>query len=264
MSERGEQGIHNGRGVRVQKAIARAGLASRREAERLMLDGRVRINGEVVEELGTCLDGGDLLEVDGKPVQWDEPAAAELWALYKPKRCVSTLRDPEGRPTVRDFFPKSAGRLYPIGRLDYDAEGLLLLTNDGDLAQRVAHPSFQVSRIYLVKVKGVVSADTVTRLMHGTQLDGRKRSSRVRILHVVGDKTWLEVILNEGVHHHIKRMFAAVAHPVLKIKRYQIGPIELGDMKPGECRKLGKTEIRQLLDRAPSAQPEPERMPARS
>jgi pseudouridine synthase len=263
MNERGEQGIHNGRGVRVQKAIARAGLASRREAERLMQEGRVRINGEVVEELGTCLDEGDLLQVDGKPVPWDEPAAAELWALYKPKRCVSTLRDPEGRPTVRDYFPKSAPRLYPIGRLDYDAEGLLLLTNDGDLAQRVAHPSFQVARIYLVKVKGIVSRETVERLMHGTELDGRKRGSRVRILHVVGDKTWLEVILNEGVHHHIKRMFAAVAHPALKIKRYQIGPIELGDMKPGDCRKLGKAEINQLLARAPAARAQAHPVPAR-
>lgn len=253
MIERGEQGIRNERGVRVQKAIARAGLASRREAERLMTEGRVRINGEVVTELGTCLDDGDELQVDGKPVVWDEPAAAELWALYKPKRCVSTLRDPEGRSTVRDYFPKAAqGRLYPIGRLDYDAEGLLLLTNDGDLAQRVAHPSFEVSRVYLVKVKGIVSKDTVTKLMQGIKLDGRTRTSRVRVLHTVGDKTWLEVILNEGVHHHIKRMFAAVGHSVLKIKRYQVGPVELGDMRPGEARKLGKAEINQLLERAAS------------
>jgi 23S rRNA pseudouridine2605 synthase len=239
------------RGLRVQKAIARAGLASRREAERLVAGGRVRINGAPVRELGACLAPGDALEVDGQPVLWEQPAATELWALYKPKRCVSTLRDPQGRPTVCDYFPKSAGRLYPIGRLDYDAEGLLLLTNDGELAQRVAHPSFQVPRVYLVKVKGIVGAAALTLLARGIRLDGRLRASRVRILHVVGDKTWLEVTLREGVHHHIKRMFAAAAHPVLKIKRYQIGPVELGDMTPGECRKLGRGEIRRLLEGVP-------------
>lgn len=242
----------NMRSVRVQKAIARAGLASRREAERLVVEGRVRVNGTPVKELGACLASGDLLEVDGRPLAWEQPAATELWALYKPKRCVSTLRDPQGRPTVRDYFPKSAGRLYPIGRLDYDAEGLLLLTNDGDLAQRVAHPSFQVPRVYLVKVKGIVGAEALARLARGVRLDGRLHTSRVRILHVIGDKTWLELTLREGVYHHIKRMFAAVAHPVLKIKRYQIGPVELGEMKPGQCRKLGREEIRRLLERCPA------------
>jgi pseudouridine synthase len=246
----------------VQKAVARAGLASRREAERMLSLGRIRINGETVKEPGTCLEPGDRLEVDGRAVDWEQATQAELWALYKPKRCVSTLRDPEGRPTVRDYFPRSAPRLYPIGRLDYEAEGLLLLTNDGDLAQRVAHPSFQVTRVYLVKVKGIVPPETVARLMHATQLDGRKRRSRVRVLHVTGDKTWLEVMLHEGLHHHIKRMFAAVGHPVLKIKRYQVGPVELGDMKPGDCRKLGRKEIDQLLQRYAAPRPAPVRVPA--
>jgi 23S rRNA pseudouridine2605 synthase len=260
--EPGGRGGPGEAGLRVHKAIARAGLASRREAERMLLEGRIRLNGRTLREPGTCLDPGDVLEVDGRAVAWDHPAAPELWALYKPKACVSTLRDPEGRRTVKDYFPKSAPRLYPIGRLDYDAEGLLLLTNDGELAQRVAHPSFEVSRIYLVKVKGLVTAETVARLMHGTQLEGRPRRSRVKTLHTVGDKTWLEVVLREGVHHHIKRMFAAVGHPVLKIKRYQIGPVELGDMKPGDCRKLGQAEISRLLQRYPAPRPEPVRAPA--
>jgi 23S rRNA pseudouridine2605 synthase len=235
-------------GLRVQKAIARAGLASRRGAEQFVAQGRVRINGRVVSEPGTCLEPGDDLAVDGKTLDWEATRPRELWALYKPKRCVSTLSDPEGRATVRDYFPKTSQRIYPIGRLDYDAEGLLLLTNDGDLAQRVAHPSFRVPRVYLVKVKGILTPETLAQLARGVELDGRLRTpTGVRVLHTLADKTWLEVILQEGIQHHIKKMFAAVGHETLKIKRYQIGPVELADMTPGTCRKLSQAEIRALL-----------------
>jgi 23S rRNA pseudouridine2605 synthase len=251
------------RGVRIHKAMAQAGVASRREAERMIADGRVRVNGREVLRPGGVLHSGDTLEVGGRPVSWEQRGPHELWALYKPKRCMCTLNDPEGRSTVKDFFPQSRSRLFPIGRLDYDAEGLLLLTNDGELAQRVAHPSFGVPRLYLVKVRGTVQADTVRRLNQGIVLEGRVRKpAHVRVLHTVNDKTWLEVVLREGIQHHIKRMFQAVEHPVLKIKRYQIGTVELGDLRPGQSRKLGRADIERLMRGASGPEAARRRPPA--
>jgi 23S rRNA pseudouridine2605 synthase len=234
-------------GVRVHKAMAQAGVASRREAERMIELGQVKINSKEVVERGRVLQAGDILQVNGRTVEWEHLAAPELWALYKPKRCVSTLSDPQGRRTVKDFFPRTEQRLFPVGRLDYDAEGLLLLTSDGTLAQQVTHPSYGMPRVYLVKVKGVVQRETVQRLAQGIVLEGRMRQpARTRVLHTVNDKTWLEVVLREGIQHHIKKMFLAVGHPVLKIKRYQVGPIELGDLRPGKTRRLGRADIERL------------------
>jgi len=237
-----------GAGIRIQKAMAQAGVASRREAERMIQEGHVRVNGEEVMQPGRLLAHGDALEVRGRTVAWEDRPPPELWALYKPKRCVCTLSDPQGRRTVKDFFPRTAQRLFPVGRLDYDAEGLLLLTSDGALAQRVMHPSFGMPRVYLVKVRGVVEAATLRKLAHGVDLEGRVRQpARTRILHTVNEKTWLEVVLREGIQHHIKKMFQAVGHPVLKIKRYQIGPIELGDLQPGKARRLGQADMERLM-----------------
>lgn len=235
-------------GIRIHKAMAQAGIASRREAERMIAAGLVRVNGEEVLLPGRLLVPGDRLSVEGRGIAWEGGSPHELWALYKPKRCVSTLSDPQGRRTVKDFFPPSDQRLFPAGRLDYDAEGLLLLTNDGELAQRVTHPSFGMARVYLVKVRGTVAGATLRKLARGVELDGRmRRPARTRILHTVNDKTWLEVVLREGIQHHIKKMFQAVGHPVLKIKRYQIGPIELGDLRPGQSRKLGRADSERLM-----------------
>lgn len=235
------------RGIRVHKAMARAGISSRREAERLLARGEVKINGSVVRQPGLCLLPGDRLAVGGKAVAWDHPAPAELWALYKPRRCVSTLRDPQGRRTVQDYFPGAAGRLFTIGRLDYDDEGLMLLTNDGALAQRVGQRSFQALRVYLIKIKGAVTAATAARLAQdlGPRLHGR--GIKVRTLHRVGENSWLELVLPEGTQQPIRRLLAAAGHPVLKLKYYQIGPVELGDLKPGESRRIGKAEIGRLL-----------------
>jgi 23S rRNA pseudouridine2605 synthase len=234
-------------GIRIQKAMAQAGVASRREAERMIQDGHVRVNGAEVVQQGRLLHPGDTLEVAGRKIIWEVRAAPELWALYKPKRCVSTLSDPQGRRTVKDFFPRTAQRLFPVGRLDYDAEGLLLLTSDGALAQQVMHPSFGMPRVYLVKVKGDVQRETLRKLGQGIELEGKVRQpARTRVLHTVNDKTWLEVVLKEGIQHHIKKMFQAVGHPVLKIKRYQIGPIELGDLNPGQTRRLGQGDMERL------------------
>jgi 23S rRNA pseudouridine2605 synthase len=234
--------------LRLNKAIALAGLASRREADALLRRGVVRLNGRVAEPGESMLPGTDRLEVSGRAVTVPVAPVPELWALYKPKACVSTLHDPEGRPCLADHLPRSAGRLFPIGRLDYDAEGLILLTNDGDLAHRVAHPSFGVDKVYLVKVKGLVQPEALRRLGHGPQLEGRRRQSvRARVLHTHNDKTWLEVTLREGIQHHIKKMFSAEGHRVLKIKRFQVGPVGLDALTPGRTRKLGRTEIEALL-----------------
>ncbi len=235
-------------GIRIHKAMAQAGVASRREAERMIAAGLVRVNGAEVLQPGRLLVPGDRLAVSGRAVAWEGGAPHELWALYKPKRCVSTLSDPQGRRTVKDFFPRTDQRLFPAGRLDYDAEGLLLLTNDGELAQRVTHPSYGMARVYLVKVRGNVAGATLRKLARGMVLDGRmRRPARTRILHTVNDKTWLEVVLREGIQNHIKKMFQAVGHPVLKIKRYQVGPIELGDLRPGQSRKLGRADMERLM-----------------
>ncbi len=235
--------------IRAHKAIAAAGLASRREAERMIQAGLVRINGQVVREPGaSVVPGQDILELDGTTVPLAPVQKRELWALYKPRDCVSTLHDPEGRPTLKDFFPRTAARLFPIGRLDYDAEGLILLTNDGALAHQIAHPSFQVGKTYLVKVKGLVSPAALGRLGRGPVLEGRSRSPvRARVLHTINDKTWLEVTLTEGIQHHIKKMFSAEGHRVLKIKRFQIGAITLEEMQPGAFRRLSEQDIEALL-----------------
>ena len=235
--------------IRINKALARAGLASRRQAERMILAGQVRLNGEVVRELGVLVTPGtDRLEVDGKTVRIRLTQTREMWALYKPKGCISTLKDPQGRATIADYFPPGGNRLFPVGRLDYDAEGLILLTNDGELSHRIAHPSFGMEKIYLVKIKGLVNPENLRKLSRGPVLEGKKRQQvKVRVLHHRNDKTWLEVTLREGIQHHIKKMFAKIGHRVLKIKRYQIGPVELGDMKPGQCRKLGAEEIERLV-----------------
>ena len=238
-----------GNSTRIQKAIAHAGLASRREAERMILAGVVKVNGEVVRQLGSSvIPGRDTLEVQGRKLAWDAPLKTEVWALYKPKNYVTTLRDPQRRPTVKDIFPRTPARLVPIGRLDYDAEGLLLLTNDGELANKVAHPSHSVPKTYLVKVKGIVSEEVLRKLEIGPSIEGkRRRPAKARTIHHLADKTWVEVTLKEGIQHHIKKMFLELGHRVLKIKRYRIGPIALEDLAPGESRRLSEQEIAELL-----------------
>jgi pseudouridine synthase len=235
--------------TRIQKAIAQAGIASRREAERMMLAGSIKVNGRVVRELGSSVVAGrDTLEVLGKKLAWDTPRPTEVWALYKPKNCVTTLSDPQQRTTVKEYFPRTSARLVPVGRLDYDAEGLLLLTNDGDLAQKVAHPSHSVPKTYLVKVKGIVSEETLAKLHSGPKIRGKRhRPAKARVLHHLTDKSWVEVTLKEGIHHHIKKMFLELGHRVLKIKRYRIGTVALEDLAPGESRRLSEKELSGLL-----------------
>ena len=238
--------------VRIQKVIAQAGIASRRAAEKMILEGIVSLNGQTVTELGQrMVPGRDHLVVDGKKVRLPEVGQRKVYALYKPKNCITSLSDPEGRRTIVDYFPRKSQRLFPVGRLDYDAEGLLLLTNDGEFAHRIMHPRFKIAKSYFVKVRGLIQFSEMEPLRRGPVIDGRSHMPvQSKILHQRNDKTWLEVILHEGTNQQIKKMFLGLGYPVLKIKRFRIGSIDLGALRPGEHRILSKEERQQLLDLA--------------
>ena len=234
--------------VRIQKVIAQAGVASRRAAEVLIRAGEVLLNGEIVNKMGCkMLIGKDHLSVEGRGVVISTRQKTEVYALYKPKNCITTLNDPQGRVTIKNFFPKTTARLFPVGRLDYDAEGLILLTNDGDLAHQLMHPRYKVSKGYFVKGRGIVETKALSGLRKGPVIDDRRHQRvRVKILHNVNDKTWLELFLKEGTNRQIKKMFQKIGYPVQKIKRFQIGSIALGDLQSGESRALSPKEIKQI------------------
>ena len=234
--------------IRINKILSEAGIASRRAAEKLIRSGSVMLNGRTVTEVGqTMLPGCDHLSVEGRRVRIPQKIKPRVFALYKPKNCITTLRDPQGRRTVKDFFPSESGRLFPVGRLDYDAEGLLLLTNDGELAQRLMHPRHKVWKSYFVKVKGHVSQKTLNMLHRGPVINKKKHSPvRIKPLHTVNDKMWLEVSLREGTNRQIKKMFLQEDFRVLKIKRFRIGSVNLGELNPGETRPLSSQEIEAL------------------
>jgi pseudouridine synthase len=231
---------------RLQKILSKAGVTSRRKAEGLIVQGRVSVNGEIVRELGSkAVLGKDEICVDGKAL---EPESEEVvLALFKPRRCVTTLHDPQGRPTVADFVNNFPMRLYPVGRLDYDAEGLLLLTNDGELAHRLQHPRYKVPKTYLVKVRGHPPAEALTSLQQGVNLeDGITAPAELIVMEEDQKATWLSLTLREGRKHQIKRMCAAVGHPVLRLKRIKVGPIKLDKLRPGQTRRLKSREVRSL------------------
>lgn len=214
----------------------------------MITEGRVAVNGTLITELGTKVDPScDHVRIDGKPLRVKKEKKM-VYALYKPKSCMTTLEDPQGRDTIVNYFPKTSARLYPVGRLDYDAEGLILLTNDGDMAQSIAHPSKHVWKEYFVKLKGKISQQLINELKSGPMIDHKKRQPvKMKLLHHINDKSWLSVSLQEGIKNHIKKMFGQTGFPVIKIKRYSIGNVELQDMKPGEIRKLSEEEIHDLL-----------------
>lgn len=234
--------------IRLQKAIAHAGVTSRRKAEDLIRQGEVKVNGHVITELGTQIDPAtDNVKVSNKIINISGKSQI-VFVLYKPKSCVCTLDDPQGRSTIVDFFPKVKNRLFPIGRLDYDAEGLVFLTNDGDLAHKLTHPSKHIWKNYLVKLKGKIKLAELSRLKKGPIIDGEKKQPiKAKFLHFINDKSWVEVSLQEGVKHHIKKMFAEIKYPVIKIKRISIGSVTLEDLTPGKSRQLTSAEIKTLL-----------------
>ncbi|MHB1846245.1 MAG: pseudouridine synthase [Deltaproteobacteria bacterium] len=231
--------------------LARAGVASRRAAERLIAEGRVAVNGAVVREAGTQIDAAvDRVEVDGRPVALAAPVP-RMFVVYKPVWMVTTWSDPQGRPTVRELVQELELRLFPVGRLDFDAEGLLLLTNDGPLAHRLMHPRYQVRRTYLVRVRGQPGPQTLARLRAGLELeDGPARPLEVVALshptaEAEGDR-WLRVALAEGRNHLVKRLLAAVGHPVMRLVRAEYGGVTLGRLRPGERRELPPDELSAL------------------
>ncbi len=227
---------------RLQKFLAHAGIASRRAAEMMILDGRVAVNGRVVTELGTKVDPArDHVCVDDEPIRTERPVH---FAFYKPRHVLCASRDTGDRTTVLDYFGNVAQRVYTVGRLDWDAEGLIFVTNDGAFAQRVAHPSSTVPKRYVVEVVGRVAKRDLGQLRRGVDCGGELlRAAGVKLLAASTRASRLEVILHGGRNRQIKRMFKALGHTTTSILRVAIGPVELGRLKPGKHRRLTRTEI---------------------
>jgi 23S rRNA pseudouridine2605 synthase len=229
---------------RLQKFLSRAGVASRRAAEEWILSGRVLVNGKVVRELGVKIDPDkDVVKVDGRRVR---PESLVTVMLHKPYGFISTTKDPQERRVVTDLLGEKGPRLYPVGRLDYDATGLLLLTNDGELAQRLTHPRYQVPRTYRVTVAGEVSRETLRLLAAGVVVENREVPAAVQVRKQEAEKTVLEITVWEGRYHLLKRLMAQVGHPVLKLKRIAYGPLRLGRLPRGAHRVLTREEIEAL------------------
>ena len=233
---------------RLQRIIAHAGLASRRQAEQWILDGRITVNGRRVRELGTRADAArDSIRVDGRAVR---PAASRAYlAFHKPAGVITTMRDTEGRPSVADYL-RAGGHpsgVVPAGRLDYGTSGLLLLTNDGDLAYRLTHPRYGVPKTYEVKLSGMPSETQLERLRRGVRLeDGVTAPADVRVLRRLKQKAWIEVELHEGRYREIRRMLEAVGHTVERLARSRFGPVALGQLGRGEMRPLTAAEVTRL------------------
>jgi 23S rRNA pseudouridine2605 synthase len=238
---------------RLQKLIANAGIASRRHAEELITAGEVTVNGKVVTELGTKADPeNDHIKVRGKLINRAlEKRALVHVLLNKPKGCLSSVSDPEGRPTVLEFLPASLGRVYPVGRLDFNTEGLLLLTNDGEFTNFITSARNKVQKVYEAKVKGVPSEQAIERLRRGVTLEDGTRTAPAKIKRVYETQTntWFEIVLHEGKNQQIRRMFDLIGHSVMKLRRSQIGPLRDDKLKPGAWRKLSEQEVKAITTR---------------
>ncbi|MBN2654116.1 MAG: rRNA pseudouridine synthase [Nitrospirae bacterium] len=234
---------------RIQKIIAYCGKASRRKAEELILEGRVTVNGAVAT-LGMKADMfRDHIKLDGKLLV--HPEEKVYLAMHKPKGVVTTLSDPEGRPTIKDYLKGVKQRVFPVGRLDYDSEGLLLITNDGELANAVMHPSGDIPKVYAVKVKGIIDDTSIAKIRKGMRLeDGPTLPAKCRRISDTGTHSWIEVTLFEGRKRQVRRMLDKLGHPVIKLKRTSIDGIKLGDLKPGAVRKLSDSELQSLWQTA--------------
>jgi pseudouridine synthase len=235
---------------RIQVVLARAGIASRRKCEALVRQGHVTVNDKVIQEPGFLVTfGKDDIRVDGRPVRHLEPKITVM--LNKPKGMVTTVRDPQGRPTVINLVAGLKQRLFAIGRLDYHTEGLLLLTNDGLLSQRLQHPRYGVEKVYKVKVRGRPDHFVLKKLGEGVDLDGKKTApAKVKRVGTTKEHTWIEIAVHEGRNRQIRRMCKSVGHPVLKLKRIGYGPLRLGDLKAGKFRILTAREIALLKEAA--------------
>jgi 23S rRNA pseudouridine2605 synthase len=229
---------------RLQQALARAGVASRRAAEALIRAGRVTVNGQVAV-LGATVGPDDRVAVDGAPLPVQPPAV--YLALNKPAGYTTSLRDPHAAHVVTELVPPRFGRVYPVGRLDRDTTGLILLTNDGELAYRLMHPRYRVPRVYQAWVKGVPGPTHLARLRKGVDLgDGTMRAAAVRVVKVAADASLVEITLTEGRKREVRRLFQAVGHPVRELKRVRFGTVTLGDLALGQVRPLTHREVREL------------------
>lgn len=236
-------------GERLQKVIAQAGIASRRHAEQMILDGRVQVNGEKVVALGTKVLPEDRILVDGREINATRETH-DYYLLHKPTAYITSAKDPQGRRTVMDLMLKVKQRVYPVGRLDYDTSGLLVLTNDGELAHRLMHPSYGVEKTYQVEVEGTVPPQALLRLEKGIELeDGKTAPAQVRVISRKGQGSFqrLEITIHEGRNRQVRRMFEAIGYPVVTLKRIRFGPLQLeADLSMGKYRSLTDKEVNQL------------------
>jgi 23S rRNA pseudouridine2605 synthase len=240
--------------VRLQKLLAQSGVASRRRCEELMLAGEVEVDGEVVTRLGTKVDPRTaVIRVEGRRLP---PVSPHVYlVMNKPRGVVSTMSDPQGRRTLADFVADRPERLFHVGRLDTDTEGLIILTNDGDFAQRLAHPSYEVDKTYVAEVAGVPTRATLRRLETGVDLeDGPVQPSQVRLVSRHGEggsgRAIVELVIHEGRNRIVRRLLDAVGHPVRRLTRTRIGPVGVGTLRTGELRELTRDELGALLDAA--------------
>jgi 23S rRNA pseudouridine2605 synthase len=239
--------VHDPDGVRLQKLLAQAGLGSRRACEELITGGRVSVDGHVVRELGVRVDPKRVaVHVDGLRVQLDESLV--YLALNKPLGVVSAMSDPKGRPNLADYVSDRPERLFHVGRLDADSEGLLLLTNDGELANRLAHPRYEVPKVYLAEIAGAVPRDLGRRLKAGVELDdGVASVDAFTVVDARPGRALVELTLHDGRNRVVRRLLGAAGHPVLQLVRTSIGPIRLGDLRSGRTRVLGSPEVASLM-----------------
>lgn len=231
---------------RLQKVMAQAGVASRRKSEELILAGKVKVNGVVVKELGTRVSQADTVEVEGVPIVKEENV---YYLLYKPRGVISTANDEKGRKTVVDFFPEIEERIYPVGRLDYDTSGVIILTNDGDFSYLMTHPKFEIKKTYIAKVKGIPKREDLKKLERGIELeDGLTAPARVKMQSVDrNSKTAIvEITIHEGRNRQVRRMFDAIGCPVDSLKREEFGNITARGLNAGDTRPLTIHEVKQL------------------
>jgi len=231
---------------RLQKVLAQMGVASRRASEKLILDGRVTVNGQVVTKLGTKVDvATDTIKVDGKLIRHKEPYV--YYILHKPRGYISSVKDDRGRKSIMELIPEVKERVFPVGRLDYDSEGLIILTNDGQLANRLLHPRYEVWKYYLVEVKGQFSQLALEKMRSGIELeDGITSEAYVELLASDSKRTLLKVGIHEGRNRQVRRMCEALGYPVTRLIRTQIGPIKLGKLPCGAYRQLTPAEVGKL------------------
>ncbi|KIL48973.1 ribosomal large subunit pseudouridine synthase B [Jeotgalibacillus alimentarius] len=231
---------------RLQKVIAHAGVASRRKAEELIKQGKVKVNGKTVTELGTKVTASDKIEVEGVKIERENKV---YYLFYKPSGVISAVSDDKNRKVVTDYFQHVEERIYPVGRLDYDTSGLLLLTNDGEFANLLTHPKYEVPKTYVARVKGLVKREVIKKLEKGIKLeDGMTAPSRAKVISAdkQKDKTILEITIHEGRNRQVRRMLEAVGHPVQKLKRERYAFLHLTGLNAGEARELTPHEVKQL------------------